>query len=234
MPFDRDAEMRFYHQRYLDACAVRPGDRVLDVGCGAGQTTRDVGRIAASVLGVDISEHPSWQTDEPGVSFLRADAAVYPFGSFDVCISRFGTMFFDDPAAAFANLRRTGARLAMLVWQPRSRNEWAMVIPEAFGGSYRDDSPFSLGHQDRTRRLLMGAGFGEPTFTPLEAPVYYGADAGAAYDAVLQLREPTRLLAELDPPAADAARERLRALFAAHETGDGVLFDGAAWIVTAE
>src|SRR3954471_8854633 len=151
--FDYDAEMRFYRSRFRDACGVRDGDRVLDVGCGGGQTARDAAADAGrgSVLGVDVSERMlehARRQPMPNVDYLLADAATYEFEpeSFDVCISRFGVMFFDDLVGAFTNLRRAlrpGGRLVALVWQPRAENEWARVIPEAIGGTFRDASAFA-------------------------------------------------------------------------------------------
>ena len=238
--FDYDAEMRFYRARFREACGVRDGDRVLDVGCGGGQTTRDAAADAAHVLGVDVSEamlEHARRQPLPNVTYLLADAATYEFDSFDLIISRFGVMFFDDPVGAFTNLRsalRPGGRLVVLVWQPRAENEWARVIPEAIGGSYRDESAFALGSEDVTRDILSSAGFDHPTFTAVHEPLYYGADVETAYANILRLREPQALLAELDPAAAERAEAALHAMLAAHDTGDGVLFESAAWIITAE
>ncbi|MER7247479.1 class I SAM-dependent methyltransferase [Kribbella sp. NPDC000426] len=238
--FDYDAEMRFYRPLFRAACGVRAGDRVLDVGCGGGQTTRDAAADAAEVLGVDVSERMLEQARRqplPNVTYLLADAATYDFESFDLIISRFGVMFFDDLVGAFTNLRRAlrpGGRLAALVWQSRSENEWARVIPEAIGGTYRDESAFTLGSEDVTRDLLMSTGFADATLTAVHEPLYYGADVEAAYANVLRLREPQALLAELDATAAERAEAALRAVLAAHDTGDGVLFDSAAWIIAAK
>jgi SAM-dependent methyltransferase len=240
--FDYDDELRFYREHFRSACAIQAGDHVLDVGCGAGQTTRDAARAATDgqVVGVDISERMLEQarrTSLPNTTYLPADAAVHDFppASFDVCISRFGTMFFADPVAAFANLRRAlrpGGRLVLLVWQPRDANEWADAIPSALGGTPSDDSPFTLGDADRTRDLLTAAGFTGLHVTAVREPVYYGSDAETAYANVLRLREPQQLLAALDADAAERARAALRRTLAAHETRDGVLFDASAWIVT--
>jgi ubiquinone/menaquinone biosynthesis C-methylase UbiE len=131
-----DAELLRHNERFRAATGIRPADRVLDVGCGAGQTTGDAARAATSgsVLGVDVSEQvlerARQRTAAAGlhnVTYELGDAQVHRFGQrqFDVIISRFGTMFFDHPVAAFANMARAappGARLVMLVWaEPRSR-----------------------------------------------------------------------------------------------------------------
>jgi len=130
-----DAEPRPHNERLRAAAGIAPRDRVLDVGCGTGQTTRDAARAATdgSALGIDLSaqmlEHARRIAAEEGlanVSFLQADAQVYqfPVASFDVAISRFGTMFFADPVAAFGNVGhalRPGGRLVLMVWQGHPR-----------------------------------------------------------------------------------------------------------------
>jgi SAM-dependent methyltransferase len=155
-------------------------------------------------------------------------------------------MFFADPPAAFANLRRAlrpGGRLVAIVWQPRVENEWASAVPQAIRDNTprphhdkdeaRDESAFSLGDPDVTRELLRAAGFTEVGFTSVREPVYYGADVDAAYRNVVQLREPQALLRRVPPERVDAAKAAVRAMLAAHDTGDGVLFDAAAWIIRA-
>ena len=132
-----DAELVRYHAALRRAWSLRPGDRVLDIGCGAGQTTRDAALVASKVLGVDPAVAASSSRDS--IAYERADAQTYPFepASFDVVVSRFGTMFFDDPVAAFTNIGRAlepGGRLVMLVWQAAGRNEWDVLIRQAVGG----------------------------------------------------------------------------------------------------
>lgn len=247
--FDYDAELRRLSELFRAAAQVGPGDRVLDVGCGAGQSTREAARAAVtgSVVGVDVSssmlERARRLSADQGlanVSYQRADAQVHHFPPawFDLCISRFGTMFFADPVAAFTNIGRAlrpAARLVLMVWQERERNEWAGAIRQSLTATAtpHGPDPFSLADPTETERILTAAGFAEVTFTDVHEPVYYGPDSAAALDAVLRLSEFKDLLANLDTVAAERARTRLRATFDAHHTGDGVYFDSRAWIVTA-
>ena len=123
---DYDAELRLHNELLRRAYGIRPHDHVLDIGCGAGQTTRDAARlaVAGSVVGVDLSapliERARRLTDSEGlhnVRFERADAETHHFPAerFDVAISRFGTMFFGDPVAAFTNIARALRREGRLV-----------------------------------------------------------------------------------------------------------------------
>jgi SAM-dependent methyltransferase len=249
-----DAELRLHNAHFRAAANVQPHDRVLDVGCGTGQTTREAARAAVdgSALGVDMSapmlERARRLSDDAGVrnvSYVQADAQTHPFppAHFDVCISRFGTMFFADPTAAFANIGRalrSGARLVLLVWQDHDRNEWAAAIRDALTAGTavpapptNDPGPFSLADPAITAGILAAAGFAEVDFTDVHEPVYYGPDTATAYDAVLRLRHATDLLADLNPTMTRHALERLRATVAAHDTGSGVFFDARAWLVTA-
>jgi SAM-dependent methyltransferase len=248
-----DAELRRHNAHLRAAAGVRPDDRVLDIGCGTGQTTRDAGRAAfnGSALGVDTSaprlERARRLTAAEGlrnVTFEHGDGQShrFPAAHFDLCISRFGTMFFNDPVAAFTNIERAlrpGARLVMLVWQDADRNEWFTAPRQALAGSNpptpspRDLEPFSLADRAVARRILRSAGFAEIGFTAVEEPVYYGENCDAALDAVLRLRHTSDLLATPDAAVAERALDRLRASLTSHHTSDGVLFDSRAWIVTA-
>ena len=248
-----DAELQRHNVRFRAVAAVRPRDRVLDIGCGTGQTTREAARAAVdgSAVGIDVSapmlERARRLTREQGlrnVTYEHGDAETHPFppAHFDLCISRFGTMFFADPVAAFTNICRAlrpGARLVSMVWQHADRNEWFTATREAIAGSSRptasasDLEPFSLADPAATRRMLTVAGFAEVAFADVHELVHYGADVAAASDAVLGLRHARGLLDSLDAPTAKHALDRLRALLAAHATGDGVRFDSRAWIITA-
>jgi SAM-dependent methyltransferase len=251
---DYDAELRLHNQELRRACGVRRHDHVLDVGCGTGQTTQEAARMAAagSALGVDASARMIDRAREiarveglRNVTFERADAQVHRFPSkhFDLAISRFGTMFFDDPVAAFANIGRAlrpAGRLVMMVWQGHERNEWDVAIHkslEASGGPVavapEGPGPFSLADPTTVEGILDAAGFAEVTFTDVHEPVYYGPDVAAALDWVRGFTCTNEVLERLAPLAAERALERLRETLAAHARADGIWFDSRAWIVTA-
>ena len=263
--FDYDAELYRYHERLRAAVDIGVGDRVLDIGCGSGQTTREAARAApsGSALGVDVSapmlaraRRLSRDEGLRNVSFVQADAQVHGFRPehFDVAISRFGTMFFADPVAAFTNIGwalRPGARLVQLVWQHRDRQEWDATIRSVFGDSAPAPGadPFSLADPATVDGVLSAAGFTGVDVTGVDEPVYYGSDAASALDAVLMLKMTKDPLGRLDAAQADDALDRLRAGWpppnasvglarrrappAPHDTGRGVYFDSSAWLVTA-
>lgn len=246
-----EAEARAHDERFRAASGVGPRDRVLDIGCGTGGSTREAAKAApaGSVVGVDISgvaiEEACRLSEAEGlgnVTYLKADAQVHPFppAHFDLCISRFGVMFFADPVAAFTNLRhalRPSARLVLLVWQGHDRNEGPGAIRHALGApppaSAAGADPFSLGDPRRTKAILIAAGFTDVVFQDVHEPVCYGPDVATAYDFVLGLRDTREMLTALDLGERGRARDQLRALLAAHETESGVLFDARTWIITA-
>ncbi|MQA77284.1 MAG: methyltransferase domain-containing protein [Streptosporangiales bacterium] len=249
-----DAEIAPHNALFRAAAGVRPHDRVLDVGCGTGESTREAARaaIGGSALGVDLSvpllDHARRLTEEEGlrnVAYEQADVQVHRFppGAFDLCISRFGVMFFADPVAAFTNIARAlrpGARLVVLVWQERDRNEWSTAVRETLLGGAAAPAPpaggqhpFSLGDPAVAERVLTAAGFTDVGFTDVHEPVYYGTDEAEAYDFVRGLQDVRDLLDGIDAGAAERARGRLRATLAAHATASGVFFDSRAWIVDA-
>jgi SAM-dependent methyltransferase len=238
-----DAELQRHDEVLRRASTIQPRDHVLDIGCGAGHTTRWAARTAraGSALGVDVSAAAIDRARElarglGNVAFEHADAQTYRFPPerFDVAISRFGTMFFADPTAAFANIRRAlrpGGRLVMLVWQAGDRNEWDATIRESLGTvDGPDGGAFSLADPPTVTEILVRAGFAAVTRTDVREPVYYGADVATALDWVRGFRSTREVLDRLSPPAAAAAEERLRRALAARLGDDGVWFDSRAWI----
>jgi SAM-dependent methyltransferase len=253
-PTDYDAELRLHHEVLRRSWDVRADDHILDIGCGTGQTTREVARaaVAGSALGVDVSapaiERARELAEAQGlrnVTFEPADAQVhrFPAARFDVAISRFGTMFFTDPGTAFVNIAqalRPAGRLVMMVWQSHERNEWDVAIHQALAGpeapatdTSGEPGPFSLADPPTVTRLLHAAGFTDVTFTDVHHPVYYGPDVATALDWVRHFTCTNDLLTSLDPTATAHALQQLRQTLATHLTDTGVWFDSRAWTVTA-
>jgi len=247
-----DAELRAHHEHLRAAYGIRAGDEVVDIGCGAGLTTREAARAAAPgrVVGVDVSERMLDRARQltaadalDNVTYELGDAQVHRFDAarFDVAISRFGTMFFADPAAAFANLAealRPGARLVLLVWQRREDNEWMLAIDAALGDAAQSPrpgaDPFSLGDADATASLLEGAGFDGIRFEDVREPVLYGHDLDAALAIVRAFQDTSTALASLGDGDAARAVEHLRETLAAHYSDErGVALASRSWLVTA-
>ncbi len=247
-----DAAVTPYHRPLLDLAAIAPDDAVLDIGCGTGQTTRDSARLAASgtALGIDLSarmlEVARSRAEQEGVhnaTFVQGDAQIHPFepASFDVALSRTGSMFFGNRAAAHANIARSlrpGGRLALAVWQPMSENEWFTSFVGALAAG-RDlpepppdaPSPFAMSEPDQVGPLLESSGFEDVEFGELRAPMFFGDTAARAHDFVLgQLGW---LVADLDEPSRRAALADLLRTMQEHETPDGVRFGSAMWLVSA-
>lgn len=254
-PVDYDSELQRHNRVLRQAYGIRPRDRVLDIGCGTGQTTRDAARMAVEggAMGIDSSKEMIQRADElsrregvRNVTFQRADAEHHPFPpeQYDVAISRFGTMFFAHPVVAFANIARAlrpSARLVMMVWQEHPQNEWSVEIDRALSGGearatdpWKRPGPFSLADPTEVRQILSEAGFTEVRFSEVNEPVYYGRDSSAALEFVSRFESTSDTLGRLDPGAAERALDRLRHTLAAHESGNGVWFDSRAWIVTAQ
>jgi len=248
-----DGSLDGYHDRFAAATGIRPTDRVLDIGCGTGETTREAARMASSgsALGVDLSSRmidlARSRAHEEGlgnVAFEQVDAQVHGFEppAFDVAISRTGAMFFGDPVAAFANIARAlrpEGRLALLTWQPLARNEWIREFIAAFAAG-RDlpgpppsaPGPFGLSEPERVRAILSTAGFVDVDLDGMTAGMRFGTDADDAYRFVLGLLG--WMLEDLDDDGRSRALDALRSTTAAHETDRGVVYESAAWVITAQ
>jgi SAM-dependent methyltransferase len=247
-----DAELHAHHEHLRAAYGISPADEVVDIGCGTGLTTREAARAAAPgrVVGVDVSQRMLERAREltageglDNVRYELGDAQVHRFdpARFDVAISRFGTMFFADPAAAFANIAialRPQARLVLLVWQRREQNEWALAIDAALGDAAQPEQPgadpFSLGDAEATAGILEAAGFDDMHFEDVREPVLYGHDIDAALAFVRGWQTTSAALASVSEDEAARTVERLREVLAAHHTdGRGVALDSRSWLITA-
>ena len=247
-----DRALAAYHERLLPAAGIGRAERVLDIGCGTGQTTRDAARTASdgAAVGVDLSgqmvELAGRLAAEQGIAnvrFEQADAQVHPFPerSFDVGISRTGTMFFGDPTAAFANIARairTGGRLTMLVWQGPEPNEWIRELSGAMAAG-RDlpappigaPGPFAQADPDAVRAVLAAAGFADVELQALRQPIWFGSNAEDAHAFVVGLMG--WMLEGLNAAGRDRALANLFATLSAHDTGRGVFYESAVWLARA-
>jgi SAM-dependent methyltransferase len=248
---DYDAELRRHNDLLRRAAAVQLDDHVLDIGCGAGTTTRQAALAcrAGSALGVDISaaaiERARGLARDAGlgnVTFELADAQRHRFAQqhFDLAVSRFGTMFFDDPVAAFTNIGsalRPGGRLVMLVWQAGDRNEWSTAIRRALAGpeeaAATGQAAFSLAEPAIVRQVLGDAGFRDIDLADVHEPVYYGANVATAVEWIRRFSCTSEILGRWDAAGEARALERLRETLTGHLGDDGVWLDSRAWLVTA-
>ena len=249
-----DATDRWINERFEAETVIEARDRVLDIGCGTGKSSRDAARRApgGAVLGVDLSSRMlddarrrSVEEGLPNLEFLHADAQVHAFepGAFDVVISVFGAMFFADPLAAFANIRcslRPGGRIAFLSWQAFEHNDWLTTIFDALAAG-RDlptpvpgePGPFGLADAEAVSTLLRDAGFVDGQLTSISAPMWLGASLQEAWSFVAEMGIVRGLSGGLDDATRAAAMAELRSRIAARETAEGVTLDSAAWLITA-
>jgi SAM-dependent methyltransferase len=243
----------------MDRARVAPGERVLDVGCGCGQTSLQLAeRVGASgsVTGIDISAPMLARARERAAEqslrnlrFLEADAQAARLGAgvFDLVFSRFGVMFFADPGAAFANLHGSlapGGRIAFVCWQELARNPW-MAVPMRAAAQHLQlppppppDAPGPLAFADpeRVRGILTGAGFREVAIEPLEGRLSVGGSTSGPEQAAQFLLEAGPLSRALrDAPAASLPRiaAAVREAIAPFATPNGVMMGYGAWIVLA-
>jgi SAM-dependent methyltransferase len=239
----------------MDGAAVGPADRVLDVGCGCGLTTRTAARAASagSVLGMDLSAAMLQEAERrarteglTNVRFEQGDVQVHTFSpaAFDLAMSRFGVMFFEDPVAAFANVAlaiRPGGRFIFLCWQDLPRNDWIMVpagaalsfVPFPDLGAEGAPGPFSLADPDCTRRVLTEAGFKRIEIEDVTERTFLGDNAADATE-FLQGTGMARLLFEgIDADTERKAIDAVREVLEAHEQPDGIWLGSGAWLVTA-
>src|SRR6478736_5001893 len=237
------------------AADVRPDDRMLDVGCGTGDTTRAAAlrAVDGDALGVDLSRAMLARAAERAaseglhnVTFEQADAQVHAFAdaAYDLVISRFGVMFFADPVAAFANLARataSGGRLALVVWQPFADNEW-VVVPRAALALGRDlppipedvPGPFGLADPDRVRRILGEAGWSHVELDDVRATYDYGAEPATAAQHASEIGVFRVLLEGLDDAQTARAMDALTAAMTERATSaGGVQLDSRIWVVRA-
>ncbi|MFC1432109.1 class I SAM-dependent methyltransferase [Streptacidiphilus sp. N1-3] len=255
-----DAVNEGFNAPLLGAAAIGADATVLDVGCGAGRTTRLAARQAVHgrALGLDLSlpmlERARATTRQEGirnVAFEHGDAQVHPLapGAFDTVISRFGVMFFADPVAAFGNLARAlrpGGRMAFICGADAERNQWIEVLavlrpflPANDFGAPGSAGMFSLADPGRIHDVLSAAGLAAVSVERVEADGTWGQDADDAAAFMLDTGPGHHLAATLEPDARNRARLALTEALRDHEVrqqegGHTVRLRGTGWLVTAD
>lgn len=240
--------------RLLAGARIEDGENVLDIGCGCGDVTMLAARATGSghALGADLSRIQVAEARRlaasaglTNASFEVADAQVHQFqaGSFDLVLSNFGVMFFDDPAAAFGNLRsalRPGGRLAFLCWRARDENPFFTIgFAEAATALNLHELPgppaaFSLADTGTAAALLSGAGFGGIEFAKVDEPMLIGRDVDDVLEYERVSPSATGLLTGLSAAQAAELAEKVRDQLTAYASPGGVVMPGAAWLATAQ
>jgi SAM-dependent methyltransferase len=246
-----DAVLAPFSRLLLERAAPQTGERVLDVGCGCGDTSLALAELGTEVLGVDVSESMLERARERAAGrkelrFVLADAAAHPFApaSFDLLLSRFGVMFFADPVAAFTNMRRghaEGGRLCFVCWQTPAKNPWMTVpmraaaafVPELEAPVPGAPGPFAFVDPQRVTSILEAAGYRDVSVEPHDVLLRYGASLEETMSLVLRLGPASRILAVLSPAVQTAAVDAIREALRAFETPDGVWLGSGAFLVTA-
>ena len=250
-----DRQLSSLGQRAMDALDIRAGDRVLDIGCGNGQTSLQLAeRVGASgeVTGVDISQPMLAMARKRaaacglgGLRFEEGDAQVHPFASaaYDRIFSRFGVMFFNDPQEALVNLRRAlrpGGKIGFVCWRDVSLNLFmtlpmsaaAHLLPPATPpGDPFAPGPFAFAQEARLRGLLTGAGFTDLDLTPHDEAIG-GNDIADTVTMALMIGPLGAALRE-NPHLKDEVKLAVEAVVTPYLTERGVLMPSATWIVTA-
>ena len=243
-----------FSRRAVDALAPAAGETLLDIGCGSGGSTLELGRLvgpAGKVLGVDVSvpmlglaRRRAAQAGSANVEFRESDAQTADLGTaaFDGLFSRFGVMFFGDPVAAFTNLHKAlkpGGRLAFVCWRTLAENAWATVSMTAALRHLPAPPPpepgapgaFAFADPDRIRAILGRAGFSTIAATRFDTKSGVG-DIDQTLALVLRSGPVGAMLREHQDKR-DVVAVAVREALAPHVTADGVMLDAAAWVVTA-
>lgn len=247
-----DRDLRPFGRAAFEAAAARPGEQVLDIGCGTGVTTAELARAVAptgSVLGVDISERLVAAARRQAITNARfevGDAGIHPFepASFDLLFSRFGVMFFGDAVAAFGNLHRalkaTG-RIVFVCWRTPRENPWGLIpvqaaaphlppIPRPGPG---EPGQYSFGDRAYVEGILRSSGFGTPNFRPLDHSIRLGKDVAEALDNLGKFGPLARAFMEAPPDQIERAKAAVASALTPHQSAEGIILPGACWLVSA-
>jgi SAM-dependent methyltransferase len=240
----------------IDRAKTKAGERIVDVGCGSGATTMALAQKvgpSGHVLGIDISapmlaRARQLSPNDAPVEFVLADATIYPFepASFDLLASRFGVMFFAEPALSFANMRkalRPSGRLAFACWREPRDNPFFMAplqavykhVPKLPPPGPDDPGPFAFASEARVNRVLSEAGFTDIAMErcDLALDIAIGRGLDAAVESALEIGPASRALDGYPADVRSAATNSIREALAAFAKGQAVPLPASIWIVTA-
>jgi ubiquinone/menaquinone biosynthesis C-methylase UbiE len=247
-----DRSLAPFSEVLLKAAAARPGEHVIDIGCGTGRTTAVLAKaVGASghVLAIDISEPlieaaRSHRVDN--ATFVLGDAATHPFQHrhYDMVFSRFGVMFFGDPERAFgsfAQALKPGGRLAFICWRAVQENPWGLAtvraaapfLPPIPRPGPEDPGQYSFGDRSRVERILKAGGFRDASFEVVDRPVWMGATVSDIVEGSPRFGPLAAAFAEAAPEAAEKAKQAIADALQPHQGPDGVVMPGSCWLVRA-
>ncbi len=250
-----DIQLAVFGRRALDGAALEPGERVLDVGCGCGDTTLEAAKRVGpggQAVGLDVSgpmlELATQRANDAGLAqarFEQADAqqfSVEPADAFDACVSRFGIMFFSDPEAAFRQLHgvlKPSGRFSFLCWQALDQNPWIMVPAIAASSVLQmappadpyAPGPMSLADRERTMGLLRNAGFHNVECESFKTEFTIGATGTVegAVDFILEIGPVSAALRDKDASTREAVREAVAQALTPYSSADGVRMGASVW-----
>ena len=248
-------------ERVLDSLAISAGTHALDIGCGCGHPTLSLARrigASGSVTGVDISAPmlnlaqglaEQAPEDSATVSFIKADAQTYRFSEthFDVVFSRFGVMFFDEPVAAFSNIRgamRPGGKLAFCCWQPRAVNPFMTIpalaamelLPPPPEMPARAPGPFAFEEAEYVEQILFEADFSDITINPVSQPLVFGKGLSIEeiVDRLVQIGPIAQMVREAPEPLRQPVMDKVKIAVSPYYTeASGMILEGNFWQVSA-
>lgn len=253
-----ESSLKVFGQQAINAGSISPGQRILDIGFGCGETAIELAKKVGpqgQVHGVDISvamvEAAEKKSLDKGIANLTfecgdAQTKTFPVDYYDLIFSRFGVMFFDDPIGAFKNIYKSlkpGGRLAFICWAPRDQNAWVglplqvvakhLSLPPSPGSD--EPGPFSLSEEPRVSGILDAVGFTNVSVESFQTPFVLGEDVDEALSFLMQLAPSGSAInnAEADEDTRARIAVDMAELLKSHESDKGIAMSAAALLVTA-
>lgn len=245
-----DRNMVAITEALLPFAAPQPGERVLDIGCGGGTTTALLAKAvgpSGNVTGVDISRPMLDVARGRGIAanFIEADASTHAFkATHDLAFSRFGVMFFAEPASAFGNIRKAlkpGGRVVFVCWRPFVENAWSFgpysaakpLLPEQPPSDPHAPGPFAFADNVRLAAILGEAGFDDVRIDTLDTTMNMGASAEEAAAQALNIGPLARAATGLDELTREKIKASAKSALEKYQTAKGIEAPAACWLVSA-